>query len=165
MTGTNEGARSLLRKRRFLFARLVVVLLAFGPGCAGGRAQARKAAYIDDQTAHFEHARPPQELLAEARRLLEAKGYRVERENSTELQTSWKLIGKMRSRYRIVLKPGARGAGLEAVREEQSQSYGQWSPGAKPRDLEFEWQLLEALEPDDAGRITREADAKALSQS
>lgn len=152
-----------LKSFRVLWGAVLLCLLVCAlSGCANMRARNAQTRYIHEQTARHRYAIGCDRVLPVVRKILFDDGFSVKTVDpgSQTLETEWLLVdrdeqGSTEERYLIqTSSPAANTCDLVINRNRADQNGVDTE-----RDLQFEWVVLQRVDPPSAERITTEAEA------
>ena len=141
------------------FLALLSFLLVFPMvfGCSSMRANSARQNYIHRATEAYVHKRSIETVFPEARKILFEYGYQVRDSDGNTLETEWATDGQTERRYLVTATKVNAGYRVNFTRSEQRDSRSVTTD----RDLDFEWLLLQRLDPKYAAEVSKEADLRA----
>lgn len=150
-----------MTRRSILLGALGVVALVGLPACASFRAMGAKHKYIESHVEPYVYQKPLSAVWPEARQILFGKGFSVKDTDAQAAETEWKYESSRRTRYLLTGTPvNETSCRVQFLKDEQSNSGGNWSSLGTERDLGLEWELLRKVSPEDATKIEAEAEAE-----
>jgi hypothetical protein len=137
--------------------------LALVVGCASFRQAVARQQFINGQVQGFVYAQPVDQVWPFARQLLFESGYELDPSGSTDaltIETQWLPVQNGDSMRLLV-----QGMPVDATHcRVQFTRYTQHSYGAESgRALDFEWSLLQRVDPQAAQQIQSGADQQAAN--
>jgi hypothetical protein len=149
-------------RRGFVQGLAVACLVGLLSGCASLRAAGAKHKYIESHVESYVYDKPLTTVWPDARQLLFSKGYSVKDTDAQSAETEWKVEGSYRVRYLLTGTPVSEtSCRVQFMKDEQSNSGGNWGTSQPERDLGLEWELLQKVSPEAAGKIKSEAEIEA----
>ena len=151
-------------------AALVLILVALSSiGCAWAKASSERRRVIQDRTRTHIYDMSCDRIVPETRQLLFNRGYTVRNtgEGARTVETEWYLDPNTRDRTRYLIQlidEQDEGCSLRANVNTENRNRNQNTTTTTPtngRDLDFEWVILQEVDPESASRIMQEADTSA----
>ncbi len=152
--------------KRFFLSVVLLCLSTSLVGCAGMQARNAQRRYIHEQTAQHRYASSCGPILAEVRKMLFEDGFSIKTVDpslnmfETEWSVSERASGDLQEERYLVhgkqLQPEL--CAITITHAEANDSGVETS-----RDFDFEWSVLQRVDPVNAQRIRQESDAVYLS--
>ncbi len=148
--------------KKFLSLTIAVIAVST-TGCAGMRASAARAKFIQNAVMGHTYQRPCNDIWGAARTMLFARDFQVKSADAAAgltLETEWKTTSNGNSTHssRYLFQGSAPSAGSCQVSATQA-SKGQQGNTSMNRDWQMEWDLLKQVDIESAQRIETDATA------